>query len=160
MKNTSKNLASFNKECVGHLSSEEKKKVLNGLTLKPMLDFRFLYKSNKCLKNAYSVKIKNGKSAFLSFIDDFQKFIYEFANCKDFSDAKKLYSSHINGSNLKSKGIMNLIRRLPPDVSEAAKEDVDHLHIKRNGMGETVLIGFYVGVCFYIVGIDVNHELI
>lgn len=73
---------------------------------------------------------------------------------------KKLYSSHVNGSNLKSKEIMNLIRRLPPEVSEAAKEDVDHLHIKRKGMGETVLVGFYVGVCFYIIGIDVNHELI
>lgn len=160
MKNTSKNLASFNKECVGHLSSEEKKKVLNGLTLKPMLDFRFLYKSNKCLKNAYSVKIKNGKSAFLSFIDDFQKFIYEFANCENFNTAKRLYSSHNNGSSLKTKEIKNLIKRLPKEVSEAAENDVDHLHIKRNGMGEAVLIGFYVGVCFYIVAIDVNHELI
>nr|DAX27495.1 MAG TPA: hypothetical protein [Caudoviricetes sp.] len=142
------------------LSTSEKKVVKDALKVKPVIDFRFMHQSNKCFKYAYSC-FKNKKDID-NFIDDFQEFVYKFSDCDSFSSALKLYSSHNSGSKLNCKDakIKGVIDCLPSDVKQSIENDLIHLHIKPNGKGKVLVIGFTVGAKFFTLAIDVNHEII
>jgi len=128
----------------------------------PSVDLRYLHKSKTCLKKV-GWSLKNDRVKFDEFFNGFQKFIADFSDCKNISEASKRYSSHINGSTkelIENKSVKDMLNCLPSPVTEYARTEITHFHLKRNGMGEAVLFGFIKDNSFHVIGIDVDHTVL
>lgn len=126
----------------------------------PRIDLRFLHHSNKCLASTFKI-YKKDKSNYITFLEELQKFIYEFSTKETYSKAVKCFSSHKSGKKLEDQHLENqLLHDLPEDAKKAAKDELMHLHLKSNGKGESVVFGFGDDGVFYIIALDPKHELL
>ncbi|QRG86384.1 hypothetical protein [Bulleidia sp. zg-1006] len=139
---------------------EQKDRFVKTIEDQPMVDLRFLHQSNKCIKYALDEIRSDSRTDRDKFIDCFQKFIFDFSTQTSISDALRMYSSHNNGSNLDYKKYKYLINVLPESVQSIAKDELIHLHLKPNGNGEHILIGFCLEDIFFILAVDPKHRLI
>lgn len=140
--------------------TEQKERFVQTIEDQPMVDLRFLHQSNKCIKYAMDEIRGDSRTEKNIFIDCFQKFIFDFSNQISISKALKTYSSHNNGSSLNYKDYRYLIEVLPESVQLIAKDELIHLHLKPNGKGQYIIIGFCLNDILFILAIDPKHKLI
>lgn len=140
--------------------TEQKERFVQTIEDQPMVDLRFLHQSNKCIKYAMAEIRGDSRTERDIFIDCFQKFIFDFSNQISISKALKTYSSHNNGSSLNYKDYRYLIEVLPESVQLIAKDELIHLHLKPNGKGQYIIIGFCLNDILFILAIDPKHKLI
>lgn len=140
--------------------TEQKERFVQTIEDQPMVDLRFLHQSNKCIKYAMDEIRGDSRTEKNIFIDCFQKLIFDFSNQISISKALKTYSSHNNGSSLNYKDYRYLIEVLPESVQLIAKDELIHLHLKPNGKGQYIIIGFCLNDILFILAIDPKHKLI
>lgn len=141
-------------------SKEQKERFVHTIEDQPMVDLRFLHQSNKCIKYAMDEIRCDSRVDKDKFIDCFQKFLFDFSNQTSISNALKTYSSHKNGSGLDYRNYRYLIDVLPRSVQLIAKDELIHLHLKPNGNGQYIIIGFCLNDILFILAIDPKHKLI
>jgi hypothetical protein len=158
MQNSFNFKSKLKKEVLNH--KEQKENFVKTVEDQPMVDLRFLHQSNKCIKYAMDEIRRDSKTDRDMFIDCFQKFIFDFSTNTSISDALKMYSSHRNGSGLKYTDYRYLIDVLPETVQSIAKDELLHVHLKPNGKGQYIIIGFCLNDILFVLAIDPKHKLI
>lgn len=124
----------------------------------PLISFQFINgMSGGCLESLYKAQRSGTKAKLL----ELQKFISEFSECGDISNACKIYS----GKSLKIKKtngyvnkIINKLHQVYPKLTGVVSDELCHIHAKRNGGGETVYFGFTYENIFNIIYIDSKHD--
>ena len=142
-------------------SKNIKQVVIDKIEEHPMVDFRYLHLTDKCMKFAMGELYKDGRKSKEKFIETLQKFIFDFSGKDSFSMALRDYSSHVNGSTKNiAKKFNYLIDALPEETKKVARDELVHLHLQPNGMGSAVLVGFCVDEIFFVLAVDPKHSLI
>lgn len=135
-------------------------KIKYGWSTSPNLSFKFMYGIKVGdFQMVSKLENKNHKKYF----EELQRFIYDFDNERDLSEAIKHYTSH-KGSKIGLetpyvKQIMSSFEKNHKEYFQFFPHDeLIHLHTKRQGKGKFVLFGVRYDDTFYVLAMNPNHD--